>query len=421
MSKLSLQKTFDRVEIGFFFALALILPVHNRSVAFGLALFFLFLLIKGFALGFRKPPLQYLFFPALFLLYLIGLIYTQNTDFARSDLETRSSLLLLPLLIGITKRDNLPSYFLPIISWLFVLGLIIFEIYCYKLAYECYEGQRNRFCFESSAISGGVHPTYLSLQLIFGAFLIVNDAIKNKRQWLIKIAAGMVLANFLHFSYKLYSVGPWISLLGMLAVILFVVFYYRRKLLWYFGIMTGLLVLGYLAVSNLDLLNSDYRVIKSEVGEYLKDSEAYINTPEEECTSVRSRIVLWTLSIEFVAKHPFGAGTGDVKDDLLSYYRERGKPLLAERKLNPHNQYLQTTAAVGWLGLILLIGAFLYYIRFGANSGALILVGLSSLFAFGCLFESLFERQWGIVFFSFFLVALLVSMPSDEETSKEIS
>ncbi len=68
--------------------------------------------------------------------------------------------------------------------------------------------------------------------------------------------------------------------------------------------------------------------------------------------SAAIRTVVWKAAWD-VGNHnlPWGTGTGDVKDELLLRYKEIGAVHAEERKLNAHNQFLQTFAALGLPGL----------------------------------------------------------------------
>ena len=105
-----------------------------------------------------------------------------------------------------------------------------------------------------------------------------------------------------------------------------------------------------------------------------------------------------------------GVGTGDVKDVLLQKYQEKGITNAYLLRLNAHNQYLQTTIALGILGLLVVLGC-LFLPLYEALRQKNILVFLFILIvAFNLLVESMFERQAGIVFYSFFNALLFFWM-----------
>ena len=252
-----------------------------------------------------------------------------------------------------------------------------------------------------------IHPTYASLYIIAGSGFALIDAFQKGGYWVKKIAAILITIVSYYFVYKFYSLGPWIGFLGMTVTVLFAFFYFRKKVALFFigvGLMGGA---GVLAVQNLDLLRSDYDAVSNELGAYFSDKEAYIEANREVPGSVNARLLIWNVSVEMIANHPFGVGTGDGKDVLMDYYRKNGMDAFADKKLNQHCQYLQTAGSVGILSALFLIATLSYYVVIGFREKNFYLIVLISLFATSSLFESILERQWGILFFMFFLTVLL--------------
>ncbi len=213
----------------------------------------------------------------------------------------------------------------------------------------------------------------------------------------------------LHFVYKLYSTGPWMSFAGMIIVLAATYFIIRRKLKMFLLVFVLLGTIGVLCIQYLPFLKSDYTSIKRELDTYLESPSEYVELHKKDSASAQSRLVGWSVAMDFVAKNPMGVGTGDVKDELLKEYERRGMESHLRLKLNPHNQYLQTSIAVGVVPGLFLLFVFGFYIWTGFKRRNYNLIALSSLFMIGCFFESLFERQWGVLFFMFFLVIFLLS------------
>ena len=164
--------------------------------------------------------------------------------------------------------------------------------------------------------------------------------------------------------------------------------------------------LSVLMLTKLDLLESDYNTISAELTTYFEDPEAYIETNQNNTASTKARIILWNSTIDFVKEHPFGVGTGDVKDELVKMYESKGMIVFAEKKMNPHNQYLQTAVSIGLLGMLSLIFVFGYYIWLGFKEKNLYLIAITSFFMIACIFESVLERQNGIILMLFFVSIL---------------
>ena len=96
-----------------------------------------------------------------------------------------------------------------------------------------------------------------------------------------------------------------------------------------------------------------------------------------------------------------------------------GQPNMAIRKLNPHNQYFQTAIEVGMVGLFFLLAIIFFGLYYAIlNKNWLLLFILISL-AFNCLFESILQRQSGIVFYTFW-ISLLFSRGSGRLNPKSL-
>jgi O-antigen ligase len=115
-----------------------------------------------------------------------------------------------------------------------------------------------------------------------------------------------------------------------------------------------------------------------------------------------------------------GVGTGDVKDALISEYDKQTVDEFTIKKLNAHNQYLQTFIALGLAGiLVLLILLCTITILLGYNKmydGTLLTV----IIAFNMLFESMLETQAGVVFIAFFLMLYFSNATKNIRTKKLI-
>ena len=115
------------------------------------------------------------------------------------------------------------------------------------------------------------------------------------------------------------------------------------------------------------------------------------------------RLVAWSCSIDLLKQHPLGSGTGDIKNDLVACYEAKGATAAAERRLNSHDQFLQSGVALGWLGLIvsLLVALIPLVLGIQRRDGLMILFTL--LFLLNAAVESLLEVQAGVVFFAVFM------------------
>ena len=91
----------------------------------------------------------------------------------------------------------------------------------------------------------------------------------------------------------------------------------------------------------------------------------------------------------------FGVGTGDVKEELLKEYKKENIPYAIEKSLNAHNQYLQSSVAIGSFGLLVLLLTIFIPVYGAIYPRNWVYVIFLFLIIINLLFESMFERQAG--------------------------
>jgi O-antigen ligase len=130
--------------------------------------------------------------------------------------------------------------------------------------------------------------------------------------------------------------------------------------------------------------------------------------------STFQRIMLWKSAMRILREHPLcGVGTGDVKQAFLKDYTLTGNTTGQEANLNAHNQYLQTSVALGLTGLLILVLTFLFPFILALRKGAWMYGAFLLLVAFNLLFESMLERQAGVMFYAFFNMVLFTALKGE--------
>jgi O-antigen ligase len=125
-----------------------------------------------------------------------------------------------------------------------------------------------------------------------------------------------------------------------------------------------------------------------------------------------ARILIWNSALDLISEHPWGVGTGDVNIELTKKYHENGYTGIENRQLNAHNQFLQTAAAIGILGMISLLFVFLVPMFNSAIQGNFPMLGFLILTFVNACVEGILEAQAGVVFFAFFYALLLRNVKS---------
>jgi len=224
----------------------------------------------------------------------------------------------------------------------------------------------------------------------------------------------------------------------------FLLFHYYKQKKLYLGIVSTILIFGLakLIMSVPSALNYRYN-----------QTVSHINSIGANNDNVDPRNFIWTEGLKVIKENwLFGTGVGDVKDKLNENFLAQilEKPISnrlidstsvalisldeqiiisANKKLeaknnrynefvyhgyNYHNQYLQSFAAIGLFGgLLLLILLVIPGVQFLIKKKYLEVVFLF-IVGSSLLTESMFERQAGVAFISFFYTLLIILKPNNQ-------
>jgi O-antigen ligase len=182
------------------------------------------------------------------------------------------------------------------------------------------------------------------------------------------------------------------------AVIAFLYIYHRKKIM---PVIVGFLVI------------SAGLVITWQTVPYFQDRiydlrNAFETKDKDSGTSIRR--VAWEESAEIIKENVLvGVGTANVKTELHKRFVAKKLDRAAEINLDPHNQYLQSFAEHGILGLLALISLLVYPIYIGIKDKSVLLTLFGFTFLIAASTESIFQTQGGIIYYLLFLSLLLVN------------
>lgn len=388
--------------------LAFCIPLERRIAPILIALLVLNWLIqwnwKEKVLNCKAHP-KTLLPAALYILYGIGMLYSENTPFGLRDLETKMALLALPIVFasqpGI-ERKNADS-----LMFSFILGNILAILICFAHSAHIYfdemylisSGQLNNVAaspkyFFSSDLSYFMHPSYFAmyLDLCLIHILTVINREADPLPFSKKATYSLLLVLFSLFIVLLASrMGIIVLVLIWLWAIVNVIV--KKK---YYGLgITGLLLL--LGSSVLFYQNSE--IIASRVDYTLNTlGTRVLDKTSSESSTVR--VLIWEQALDLIKENPLaGVGTGDIKDALMKRYEATGLIGAFDHRLNAHNQFLQTGIALGIPGLFTLVYMLLIPAIRKKNT-IFTLFCISTLLNF--MVESMLEIQAGVIFYAFF-------------------
>ncbi|MFN4951311.1 MAG: O-antigen ligase family protein [Flavobacteriales bacterium] len=333
-----------------------------------------------------------LFLP-FYSLYAMNAIDPQEAMFG---IEKKLSFVLFPLVFSFVPTFYLNKRFL---ENGFLISLFLMLFLCYLGAFFNYEEHNYDAAYLFSSHFSGLfhHPTYVSVFCALGIFVLFKrwEAPMTMREHLFS-AVGILFLLYTHVQLESLS-GLLFAVLLMACLVGYWLF---KKQGWtvLIGVFTLGMLVSYLGIYFIPSLRSNVFDSVSFVSNYVKDPYAYTHLPRGEIRGNDARLILWTASAAILREHPNGVGVGNLPTTMEAKLLEYGQVNLAKEHLNPHNQFFHTAVETGWIGLLWLLGLLISMLWYGWKNKQGILILVVCAFAFNSLFESMLERQSGIVF-----------------------
>lgn len=394
---LKTEKSVDIYQKALFVILSLFivsLPFKssiNSIFLIGLSVLFFF---KKDLKAYVRQQLQVkriLLFSVFYLLHVFSFFNSANSAAAGKEIVLKIPFLILPFIIGSISWNWKKFRFIMLLFIVVVLGA---SLYSFGLTYyrifkpDLYDTQAllaHDWAYFSYILPQSInfHPPYYSLYIATALLLVYYLAFSRpqKRKGLSKGIGLLLIAYFSFFMALLSSRTCLVATVMVMA--LWVTFDLYRK-----GYLKVLLVFWTLLLALLFVAYFSF---------------PYLRGKFENKSGVSIRSQIWNGSWQVIKENPVvGVGTGDIKAHLKAAYQQQGFTEGVSQMYNTHNQFLQTTVALGVFGLM---GLLLCFASAGweafKNSDKL---GLSFLliFIFCCLTEALLSRQHGIALFCFF-------------------
>lgn len=407
--KIDLTKWYT-FSIGLMLFLQVLFP---KLLPIGIILFVISLIMLGvkkeLKVSFSKV---YFLLIAFYLSYLIGVFFTHDMKQALHALESKLLFILLPLLFLAIPKVKINF---SLLIWLFCSALIIQYFFGIYKGLSCYFEMNYWGCMTSSNFSTIHHPTYLAIYFLMG-FVLLIYAKRNKLfgfNGIIPIVFGVV---FVLGYLQCLSLSALLFLGILIAIVGFNWFQARIGFKRSLGIVLLLLVTLSTVISFSKDTISDIKDTTKAIRVYIESPMDFVRNGNRELSGNEERLILWTVSVQAIAEQPLGYGSGNIDYVIGKKLKKYGLNELASKNYNSHNQYLQTSIEVGVVGCIILIALFVCLLIKSIQSNNLILLILTSAFAFNSLFESMFQRQSGIVFFVL-MVCIFTALILEKEKS----
>ena len=407
---------FKSFQSWYNLALALVIflqVVFPKKIGLGIIVFVLATIV-----GVVRKQLEFKFntnlalFIALFLAYAIGIFFTENPQDIGKYMESKLSYVAFPILFFFR-----PKTFKIDLRWpglALIMGVIIVSI----IGLVNWYSYISILGFRASIyqFSHVHHPTYFAAYL----FLAMGLAVYG---WQQKWTGFTSLTVVLFLAFGSVMTALTISLAAVLyyflVVIILGVYFFNKR----FGKKWALIVgIGVMMLMGIFIMSTDlrYDVANTSISifEYCKDPELFLKNANRYLAGNEVRLVMWTVSILLIIQHPFGVGTGNVDQYLTEKLMTYDLKDLAMSHYNPHNQYLQTFLEIGVVGFAIIIAIIFLSARYAWRSKNWLLLIIVSSLAFNCFFESMLQRQSGIVFYTFWICLLVVMQVGSTQKNK---
>lgn len=346
----------------------------------------------------------FLLFAFFYFLHIVGLSYTANLGTGLFQLEKNAMFLVLPFVMATSRKFNKRE--LHVLFKLFMASVMLACFIC--LGYAFYRNSKPNieginwlfFAYWDFTDIISIQPDYLAVYVSFSILILLWMAIENRNRYGRNKLAFVILTIliFIGFLGLLSARMPILALFIILCTTFLIYFYKEKKTI------TGLLVIA--AFSSLFVLTmTQIPIVKERFYALLGMTEKleWVTRYGDGTQLQDVRLRKWNCALNIISNHPiFGVGTGDVQDELQKQYKKTNFRVALEAKFNAHNQFLQTFIALGVVGLLSLLACLLVPAAIAIKQKQFLYVAFVSLFSLCCLTESMFERQFGIVFFGLF-------------------
>lgn len=401
-----------------FSILAFMLPVYKKLVPLTIALLLISLLwINIRKKTFRQTRLSIVQIAliALYVFFIAGLVFTENMKSGLFDLEVKLSFLFMPIAFMLAVPFIKPGsrdYILKV----FVAGCLTSCLFCLsQSAYNYISESRNIGEFFYTKLSPYFHPSYFALYLNLAVLIIIQQSVKTWKQltFLNKIIRFFAISFFILMVLLLNSkAGILITLVSVILFLFVILFSARKKTAGIIAVIS-ILVLSFTVWNTVPGLKNRFLVSLKSLQTY---SGKTIN-PEE---GTLQRLVIWKYSLKIIQENLMsGVGTGDVRQELDRIYLEEKFTHGAKRHLNAHNQFLQTTIAIGITGLLCLLFIIIALMTIGIRKKDSVIFFFALIIFLNFLFESMLETQAGTVFTAFFISLFGMKEISENKNNSE--
>ena len=277
--------------------------------------------------GFKKIPAIFhekhriltISFTVIYILYLVGMLYSRNMKYGFFDLQIKLSMLLFPLIFATIDKNFPIRKLITNVFKAFIAGCVTGTLILFIIAICSFLGSRNPQVFFYTTFSRFLHPSYLSMYLnlavsILAYYVVRKEQPLTKKHCILFFVLAFYLSCVIILLSSKAGIVSLIFLYLLIALYLLVINKQVLKGLLFFILVLVIFFVGY---NFIPIIAERFKKVESVLSEQKKPSPENMESNSE-------RLVVWKAGIEVIRENLiFGVGTGDVKDVLLLEYKKR--------------------------------------------------------------------------------------------------
>ncbi len=369
-----------------------------------------------------------------FILEIIGYFYSDNKIYALKSVEIKLFMFLFPIIF--ISANNLYNKHHKEVLGSFVAGNLFVAIISIIIAFaKSIHFTNNKLVFQASdnadfaffeAIANGgnyffytdfsqfLHPSYASILIIFSIiilFFLNKQTSILQKDFLSKILSNrkLIFLSIFFLTIVTFLFSSKANIIAVCVLLFLIIIFSEIKFKYHY--LAIILLISVAFVSRNSRFTTFFKYLSKDYRENI--SSARTGT---------QRLYIWKSAFEVTKESPlFGFGTGDVTNELVKKYKKNNNKNLEKRKLNSHNEFIETQLRLGLLGIAFLLFIFIAggYLAYKNRNYFLLFFFIITVINF--FFETMLNRLAGVIFWSFFLNFLLFIKPLQINNNRQIS
>lgn len=355
---------------------------------------FIFIKNKEFKIN-KEVLLKTLLFSSVFVLYVVGSLYSSNGKESVNFIIRTAPLLMFPLSIGILSKGKVDKRKLKRILKIYVTALVAALVCIHLYLHKNTTNLPNweyRNAFEKIT---DVHGTYFSLWISFGVLILFWNLfnIRKHKNTKIILISIILISYFIYWQIILNARLPFLTTL--ILMFSFYIYNIKNKHVRFYTLLGAISIfICLLLLNQKTILNKlDFSLPK---GDY--------HLQHKTITSEHIRGGIYHCSFNLASKNLFfGYGIGDVNDKLNQCYKDEiDSNVYQILQYNTHNQYMQVMLSSGIVGLVLFLISLFVALKSSYKKHYKLYLLFNILLIICYMTENVLSRHDGVLFYSFF-------------------